>query len=143
MQGLIVVLENLCDEPYTYEINGPDVIPIGHGDLHDSKYDKYMKMSTFASVEKIADGTEEGMKVHFDKCPYQIRVYPSEHMENSYKSNTPAMVTSSVAIVFLFAVLMFFVYDRLVERRQRILMEKAKRTHQIVASVSIKSAANW
>ena len=30
-------------------------------------------------------------------------------------------------------------YDRLVERRQRILMEKAKRTHQIVASLFPKN----
>lgn len=34
---------------------------------------------------------------------------------------------------------MIFFYDRLVERRQRILMEKAKRTHAIVASLFPKN----
>ena len=54
-------------------------------------------------------------------------------------TNTPIVITVSVAIVFLFTVLMFFAYDRLVERRQRILMDKAKRTHQIVASLFPKN----
>ena len=34
---------------------------------------------------------------------------------------------------------MFFAFDRMVERRQRILMDKAKRTHRIVASLFPKN----
>jgi hypothetical protein len=29
--GITVVLENSCDEAFTYEINGGDVVPIGSG----------------------------------------------------------------------------------------------------------------
>jgi len=139
IQGLIFVLENNCDEPFTYRIDGKDVVPIGNGDLHDTKFDKYVRTSTFADVASIADGTKEGMQLHFDQCPYSIRIYPSEYMVDMLTANTPVVITTSVAIVFLFAVLMFFAYDRLVERRQRILMEKAKRTHQIVASLFPKN----
>ena len=140
IRGVVVVLENRgCDQPYTYQIDGSKVIPIGHGDLHDTKFDKYMKVSSFADVDRIADGTKEGMKLHFGKCPYTIRVYPSDLMVDTMKSNTPIVITVSVAIVFLFTVLMFFAYDRLVERRQRILMDKARRTHQIVASLFPKN----
>ena len=109
MQGLIFVLENGCDEPFTYMIDGENVTPLGSGDLHDSKFDKYVRTSTFADVTSISDGTEEGMKLHFDECPYQIRVYPSDRMVETLTSNTPVVITTSVAIVFLFAVLMFFV----------------------------------
>eukprot|EP00977_Amphora_coffeiformis_P019070 scaffold6899_cov183-Amphora_coffeaeformis.AAC.3 len=138
-QGLLFVLENGCDEPFTYRIDGAKVTPIGHGDLHDRKFDDYMRSSTFADVSAIADGTKEGMKLHFDECQYSIRIYPSDHMVESMTTNTPIVITVSVAIVFLFTVLMFFAYDRLVERRQRILMDKAKRTHQIVASLFPKN----
>ena len=138
-EGIVVVLENGCDKPYTYQIDGAKVIPVGHGDLHNPKYNKYVKTSSFADVTTIPDGTEAGMTLHFDKCLYSIRVYPSEHMENIYKTNTPIVITVAVAMVFVFAVLMFFAYDRLVERRQRILMGKARRTHQIVASLFPKN----
>ena len=138
-KGIVLVLDTGCNEPFTYQINGPNVIPLGLGDLHDSKYDKYMRTATFADVETIADGTENGMKLYFGKCPYTIRVYPSEYLEDSLTDNTPIVITVCVAIVFVFAVFMFFAYDRLVERRQRLLMQKAKRTHRIVASLFPKN----
>lgn len=138
-EGLVFVLSNDCDTPFTYQIDGNNVIPLGPGDLHDSKYNKYMKSATFADITRIEDGTTAGMKLRFDRCPYQIRVYPSEHMAEMFHSKTPLVITFSVALVFAFAVLMFFAYDRLVERRQRVLMEKAKRTHMIVASLFPKN----
>lgn len=138
-EGLIVVLGNNCDTPYTYQINGKTVVPLGHGDLHDPKYNKYKKTGSFANINRIEDGTKEGMILHFDRCPYHIAVYPSDHMINIFTSNMPRVVTCSVAVVFLFAILMFFAYDRLVERRQRILLDKAKRTHMIVASLFPKN----
>ena len=133
------MLENGCDTPFTYQVNGAHVVPLGHGDLHDSKYNDYMRTATFANVQKINDGTKTGMKVHYDQCTFSIRTYPSDHMVELYTTATPVVITTSVACVFLFAVLMFFVYDRMVERRQRILMEKAKKTHQIVASLFPKN----
>eukprot|EP00977_Amphora_coffeiformis_P019106 scaffold6899_cov183-Amphora_coffeaeformis.AAC.39 len=138
-QGIVLVLEDGCSEPYTYQIDGGSVTPFGHGDLHDTKYDEYMKYATFADVKTISDGTEEGMKLHFDQCTFSIRVYPSDRTVETTTTNTPIVITVSVAIVFLFTVMMFFAYDRLVERRQRILMEKAKRTHRIVASLFPKN----
>ena len=130
--GLVFVLENNgCDEPYTYRIDGEHAYPIGHGDLHDRAYDKFEKTASFASIDRIADGTREGMKLQFSQCPYQIRVYPSSDMESAMTSKTPVVVTCSVAIVFLFVIFMFFGYDRLVEIRQRVLLAKAKRTHRI------------
>ena len=61
-QGLVFVLENGCDEPYTYRIDGERVISLGHGDLLDKKYDKYRRTATFADVDTFNDGTEAGMK---------------------------------------------------------------------------------
>lgn len=98
-----------------------------------------MKEASFSEIDTVADGSTKPMKLRFDKCQYSIRVYPSTYMVELYSSSTPVVITASVAFVFAFAVLMFFVYDRLVENRQRILMDKAKRTHQIVASLFPKN----
>jgi len=108
-KGVIFVLENGCDDPFTYRIDGREVTPVGHGDLHDHNFDKYMRSGSFADVETIADGTKEGMNLHYNKCPYSIRVYPSQDMVELLTNNTPAVVTVSVAIAFVFVVLMFFV----------------------------------
>ena len=108
-RGLVFVLENGCEDPFTYRIDGRKVTPIGHGDLHDRNFDKYMRSGTFADVQTIADGTKEGMQLHYNKCLYSIRVYPSEDMVDLLTNNTPVVVTVSVAIVFAFAILMFFV----------------------------------
>jgi hypothetical protein len=37
--GIIVVFENECNPSFTFEINGPQVVYLGRGDLHDSNYD--------------------------------------------------------------------------------------------------------
>jgi hypothetical protein len=37
--GIVIVFENECNPSFTYEVNGPDVVYLGRGDLHDSKYD--------------------------------------------------------------------------------------------------------
>jgi len=138
-RGIIIVLHNSCQEPYTYQINGGAVLLLGHGDLHDPAYDKYVRTASFRSVDHVEDGTAIGMDLHQDACPYGIDVYPSNDFLAEYQSTTPFVVTFSVACVFLFTVIMFFVYDRLVERRQTILMRKATKTHEIVASLFPKN----
>lgn len=108
---------------------------MGHGDLHDPKYDGYLRYASFRNVSSIADGTRSGLKLSQQECAYAIRIYPSDSFSQEYHTNTPMVITVSVAIVFILTVLLFFVYDCLVERRQKILLDKATRTHQIVASL--------
>lgn len=48
-------------------------------------------------------------------------------------------MTCAVGVVFTFTVFIFFVYDRLVERRQRLLMRKTVQTHKIVSSLFPKN----
>jgi hypothetical protein len=141
-RGVIFVLENDdCDEPFTYRIDGEKVTPLGHGDLHDTAYDEYERTATLRNMKSIPDGTAQGIPLHQidGECPYSIRVYPSTAFYKEYSTNTPHLLTFAVACVFLFTFIMFFLYDYLVERRQRILMKKATQTHQIVASLFPKN----
>jgi hypothetical protein len=37
--GIVIVFENECNPPFSFQVNGPDVDYLGRGDLHDRKYD--------------------------------------------------------------------------------------------------------
>lgn len=52
-KGIDFVLANECDEPFTYRIIGKDVIPIGHGDLHDRSYNRFERSATFKNIESV------------------------------------------------------------------------------------------
>lgn len=138
-RGIVFVLENGCEAPFTYKIDGAAVTPIGNGDLHDRSQDKHMRTASFENVTSVEDGTAQGLRVLLSECPFRLRVYPSSEFIADYTSNTPVVITLSVACVFVFTVFTFFAYDALVERRQRILVRKATQTHQIVASLFPKN----
>ncbi|CAB9496686.1 Receptor-type guanylate cyclase gcy [Seminavis robusta] len=137
--GILFVLEDTCSEPFTYVINGGTVEPLGVGDLHDPKYDFLEQRADFRNVSRISDGTAVGMALYQDSCPITIRVYPTKEFHDSFRTNNPAIITVAVACVFVFAMLMFFVYDRLVERRQRLVLKKAEQTSAIVSSLFPKN----
>jgi Adenylate and Guanylate cyclase catalytic domain len=50
-------------------------------------------------------------------------------------SNQPTILTAAVAAVFIFTIMMFFVYNRLVEKRQKSLLTKAAESTAIVSSM--------
>jgi class 3 adenylate cyclase len=141
VEGLVLVLDNGCDGTFTYRIQGLEVRSIGFGDHHRSEYD-YMERST--SLRKglqIAAGTRLGLRLDYGDsgCRYDLRVYPSHEFYNEYNTNTPAVMTVAVAMVFVFTALMFLVYDRLVERRQSLVLRKAAQSNAIVSSLFPKN----
>lgn len=139
IKGIIVVLDNYCDQPYTYEINGGDVVPLGQGDLHDPEFEDTMSYATFKNVSMIRDGTTSGLRLEDDECPYSIRIYMSKKFRSAFVSSRPIIITVAVAIVFVFTIGMFFVYDRLVERRQNLIAAKAEQTGAIVSSLFVSA----
>jgi Adenylate and Guanylate cyclase catalytic domain len=138
--GVTLVLSNGCDEPFTYTINGHDVVFVGEGDLHDKNFDDMRRTTSFASLTNkttISTTSLERNNFVFDssECPYIIHVYPSEAYYNMHNTDTPAIITSAVAGIFVFTVLLFVAFDRLVECRQRILLKKATQTTEILSSI--------
>jgi hypothetical protein len=37
--GILIVIENICNPTFSFQVNGPDVEYLGRGDFHDPKYD--------------------------------------------------------------------------------------------------------
>jgi class 3 adenylate cyclase len=129
VNGMVVVLHDTCGDHYTYQLDGPVAIFLGEGDLHDTRYD-YMEVDTeFNSfIQYNFSDTRE-------HCEYDLRIFPSKMMEDSYTSNKPALYTTVVVLVFIFTAMVFVLYDCLVQRRQDKVMATAKRTNAIVSSL--------
>jgi len=76
-----------------------------------------------------------GIPLNQEGCPYFFHVYPTQEYSSYYLTKNPMLISITVAAVFLFTIIMFFLYDRLVERRQRLVLAKATQSTAIVASL--------
>ena len=70
---------------------------------------------------------------------YTLRIFPSEDLESQYLTNRPALFAGVVAAVFVFTSMVFFVYNVLVERRQRVVVDRAVRSSVVVSSLFPKT----
>lgn len=101
-----------------------------------------MVSASFSSVMTVSDGTNAGIPFNQGHCPILLDIYPSKAFYNGYKTNTPFIITFAVALVFVFTLIMFVLYDRLVERRQTIVYRRAAQTTSIVNSLFPESVAD-
>ena len=138
-KGIIAVLENSYNQTFAYRIDGPEVTFLGAGDPHLSKYD-YMEVSEDVTEQvKRRAGPETrayttvGLSDTFGR--YTLRVYPSQDTEDEYKSNKPVIYTLVVAFIFFLTSMVFVVFDYLVERRQRVVLDRAAQSGALVSSL--------
>jgi len=80
------------------------------------------------------DDKDDNAKNQF-MCSYSVHLYPTQHMKDEYTSNLPIIYTTAVIFTFIFTVGVFILYDILVERRQRLVMEKAVQSSAVVSSL--------
>lgn len=141
VRAITVVMENACHGNFTYELRGDNAYVVGFGDRHDISFNKFVVVGRFLT-DNIDDGTTTGIPLNQEGCPYTFRVYPTQEELDSHLTNDPLIVSLSVAAVFLFTLLMFFFYNHLVERRQRLVVAKATQSTAIVSSLFVSSALN-
>ena len=125
--GITVVLDNVCDGAFTYEIQGTEAFSVGVGDLHDPKFDDFERIVT-PELEYVTDGSDADIPWNIHGCPYTLHVYPSQKYYNYFVSSDPINVTFAVGMVFFYTIILFIFYDRLVESRQRLILAKATRS---------------
>lgn len=113
--------------------------PQSVGDIHDPKYDKYVFSATFGeAMDAQSAGREShytGLPLDDDYCTRYLSIYPSQEMENGFRSDDPFLFAMVAAGIFLFTSLVFIVYDMTVARRQRIVMNRAMASGAIVNSL--------
>jgi hypothetical protein len=69
------------------------------------------------------------------KMPPKLDVYPSERPEAYYNINMPPFITFAIVMIFVNTGIIFVFYDCIVERRQRLVLDRALRTTDIVSSL--------
>ena len=137
--GIIAVLENTCKQHFTYRIDGKNADYIGAGDLHNTKYDDMMVETGFGAyvgkrnIRELDQTLQEVLEGA--QCYYNVRVYPSQDMEDDYTTMTPIIFTVVVVSVFLFTSLVFITYDRLVAHRHKVVNKTAVKSTAVVQSL--------
>lgn len=109
VDGLVVVANDQCgSDPWTFQIDGPEVVKLGKVDMHDPTYDDFAFTFSF-------DQDHEGA----GDCHYQFTVYPSDTFHQNYVTSKPAIYAIAIVAIFLTTAFVFIWFDVLVERRQR------------------------
>jgi len=137
-KGYTVVIENRCDEvsSFTYTMKGEKVYAEGIGDRHDRKFTDEVRGGQLEGLH-IGDGTTDGISFNQDSCPYTFRVYPTQEDYDSIVTDDPVNVSIGIAFVFAFTISLFLCYDRMVERRQEIVLARATHSTAIVSSLFV------
>ncbi|CAJ1949207.1 unnamed protein product [Cylindrotheca closterium] len=140
---VIGVLENECGQVVSFEVNSnKKATYLGEGDFHNPSYDDLE--TSFRMQDIWNDGTKEGifstdknnmLRMDLGYCPYTIKIYPSQVMDDSFDSNRPYLYMFLVMGMFIVTCCTFFGYDFLHERRNKVVMTTARQTQKIVSSL--------
>lgn len=130
---VVLVLENACDGEFSYLVDNNEVIYLGEGDLHNSKYDH---LERSAELNSLYVQNKPDHALHLDElsCPFKLRVYPTSEMEEDNSTNIPFITTLAVGLVFVFTALVFWIFNILVEKRQQIVLNQAKQSTAVVSA---------
>jgi len=135
-----IVVSNSCGQNYTFRVNANtnELDLIGEGDLHDTKFSEHVYGSAFEEYNSIvtsASKAGDAVDQLIDFCRYRFLIYPRQELRDEHVTNEPIILTILVCTIFVFTTLVFFLYDFFVRRRQRLVMDRATRTGEIVSSL--------
>jgi hypothetical protein len=135
--GILVVVECPCNEQFTYRVLGPEVQFLGVGDLHEVKYNQLEKIGKPAEFPTSSVHKQEysGLPLKQDFCPYTLHVYPSDLMTSAFKTSNGVIFMVSMVCIFAFISIVFYLYDRKVEQRQKRTVASAQPSLTIISSL--------
>jgi len=116
------VVANQCGQIYTYTVHGSKVEGRGEGDLHSGRLNRLAVTS-----EYMLDPNDVDLPVNNEFCPSSITVYPTEEFLDDFNTPIPTILAGVVLAVFLVTSTTFIIYDRRVERRQRLVLLEASK----------------
>jgi hypothetical protein len=131
VSGIVVVLSNTCEQEYTYTLDGHQVTFLGTGDLHDTAFDDLVVSAPFYPPDDEVEKNDESLS----QCRYSIHVYPSQEFESVYNTRRPGYYSTVVLVISFLATAVFFLYDRLLHKRQKKVLESATRASDLVESL--------
>lgn len=136
-KGILVVVDSPCSASFTYRLDGRETTLLGRGDLHESKYDDMEVTSVITALNsfRIRQTSYSGPKLDDETCPISFRIFPSQATEDQYMTDNSWLYSGFTLLICLTAGLLFVLYDRFQERRQRVLMESAEKNNAMVSAL--------
>jgi len=116
------VVASQCGYLYTFRVEGANVYSVGVGDLHERQFGGLGHRSDFVTNPGDAE-----LPVNDTFCPSFITVYPTQQFVSEYTSDLSTILAGVVLAVFLVTSATFIIYDRRVERRQRLVLLEASK----------------
>ena len=152
---VVVVVDNVCGDVISFKLTGQEATFLGAGDHHDYTFDKHVRVSSKQEIKTrvhalVENDSPEEYKALFNfsqqihgqakpqeevACDYKISIYPTNEFQRVHATNRPTVYTISAVMIFVFAAVVFWVYDFLVERRQALVMDAAVQSRTIVDSL--------
>jgi Adenylate and Guanylate cyclase catalytic domain len=138
---VIVVVDNECTDSFTYRIVGPDVVYLGVFDHHSTKYDDFVVSSKVVDLHEFSleENVYSGAPIDKEFCQYTLRLYPADNLESDCATNNPAAYMLVTLVTFALLAIIFVLYDRKVEHRQKKVLSHAVRSAEIVSSLFPRS----
>jgi Adenylate and Guanylate cyclase catalytic domain len=136
-KGIVIVISSPCNQPFSYQINGPNTVYLGVGDWHDNTYESLNYHHTLCGNKNCSGAFSmySGAPLETDTCPFTLTLYPSDAMKSEFTTKNPVIFSIVAVSIFLFTSLVFILYDYFVERRQRVVLGTATRSSAIVSSL--------
>ena len=120
--GIICVVENACNQQFTYRISGETATYVGPGDLHDRKFDHLVESRSISYLSSSSE-TFAGAHIDYEYCPFTLHVYPSEETQQYYESYGPMIYIAALGALFLIATALLVVYDKVQSQRHKSDMQ--------------------
>lgn len=138
-QGITVVLKNSLGQAETYRIDGGDAFYVGQGDLHDPSFDDMVESASIVDYLKSRASpltqSYTATELTNEYAEYQMFVYPSSSTESVYVNREPVWYAVVIGSVFIFVTAIFLLYNYLVERRQKLVLDRAVQSTAVVQSL--------
>jgi hypothetical protein len=134
-----VVLSNTCQDIFTYEIRGTQATFVGKGNLAHLEYEDMAISVDLDETRIIVEPNTIALTLNQDICRYTLRIYPTPEGDDYHNNAFPLIITLTVAAVFLMTAAVFYFYDVMVERRQKVVLDTAQRSTAIVSSIFPKN----
>lgn len=134
-EPVIVVVGNSCEGQFSFEVSGDGAEYLGEGNYGNPKYSDMAIEVGLDDNSFEADPTTVNLTLSQRTCRFYVTVYPSEEMDETYNTIYPLLITYVMASVFISAFGVFLIYDRMVEQRQKVVMNTAQRSTAIVSSI--------
>ena len=136
-KGIVCVVKNNVGQAFTYRVDGEEAKFMGMGDYHEARYRDQAIVAGY-SFDTSTEGYT-GAELDDSAIKYEITVYPSSEMEAQFASRISVIFTAVMLFIFVFTIITFVAYDRVVQQRQNIVMAVAERSGAILSSLFPKA----